>query len=235
MTDKSREYQRAVDYLCGIIESGELKEGQKLPSERSIAETLSISRNSIREALRSLENMGVVESRVGSGSYLSCNASETISETIEMMLLMKRTNRGEVCSFRRNMEKAVCREIIESGSFSRWEAKISAVLYKSDKAVDNSELARLDEEFHFLLIKSTENSLWITILEAVAKIYRRWIDKALGNAAEDVKGQLKNAHRLIVKALGEGDFTACCRAIDYHYDIADRELSKIEMERRIKL
>ena len=73
-----------------------------------------------------------------------------------------------------------------------------------------------------------------SILEAVAKIYRRWIDKALCNAAEDVKGQLKNAHRLIVQALGEGDFAACCRAIDYHYDIADRELGKLEMERRLK-
>lgn len=235
MTEKGREYHRAVDYLCGLIESGELKEGQKLPSERSIAETLSISRNSIREALRSLENMGVVESRVGSGSYISCNASETISETIEMMLLMKRTNRSEVCSFRRNMEKAVCKEIIDSGSFGRWEAKISAVLHKSDNAAGTCELVLLDEEFHFLLVKATENSLWITILEAVAKIYRRWINKALVNAAEDVKGQLKNAHRLIVKALGEGDFAACCRAIDFHYDIADRELSKLEMERRIKL
>lgn len=234
MTEKSREYHRAVDYLCSLIESGEITEGQKLPSERSIAETLSISRNSIREALRSLENMGVVESRVGSGSYLSCNASETISETIEMMLLIKRTNRSEVCSFRRNMEKAVCREIIDSGSFSRWEPKISAVLHKSDNAAGNCELVLLDEEFHFLLVKATENSLWITILDAVAKIYRRWISKALSNAAEDVKGQLKNAHRLIVKAIGEGDFSACCRAIDYHYDIADRELSKLEMERRIK-
>lgn len=234
MTEKSREYHRAVDYLCSLIESGEITEGQKLPSERSIAETLSISRNSIREALRSLENMGVVESRVGSGSYLSCNASETISETIEMMLLIKRTNRSEVCSFRRNMEKAVCREIIDSGSFSRWEPKISAVLHKSDNAAGNCELVLLDEEFHFLLVKATENSLWITILDAVAKIYRRWINKALSNAAEDVKGQLKNAHRLIVKAIGEGDFSACCRAIDYHYDIADRELSKLEMERRIK-
>ena len=73
MTEKGREYHRAVDYLCGLIESGELKEGQKLPSERSIAETLSISRNSIREALRSLENMGVVESRVGSGSCVHRN------------------------------------------------------------------------------------------------------------------------------------------------------------------
>ena len=56
-----REYQKVIDYLYKLIESGQLTVGERLPTERTLAETLSISRNSIREAIRSLENMGIIE------------------------------------------------------------------------------------------------------------------------------------------------------------------------------
>ena len=69
--EEVREYQKAVEYLCGLIKAGELKIGSKLPTERKLAETLSIGRNSTREALRILENMGVIVCRQGSGNYLA--------------------------------------------------------------------------------------------------------------------------------------------------------------------
>ena len=47
--EEGREYQKAIDYLCGLVKEGELKIGSKLPTERRLAETLSIGRNSTRE------------------------------------------------------------------------------------------------------------------------------------------------------------------------------------------
>lgn len=66
-----REYKKAVEYIKEMISSGELSIGDKLPAEREIAETLNISRNSTREAMRILDNSGVITSKRGSGNYLA--------------------------------------------------------------------------------------------------------------------------------------------------------------------
>ena len=110
---EAREYQKAIDCLCGLIEDGQLTVGDKLPTERALAEQLGISRNSTREALRALENLGVVERRQGSGSYLVGNTTKTIQPMIDMMLLLGQTSQLEICAFRRNMEKAVILAVLE--------------------------------------------------------------------------------------------------------------------------
>ena len=94
---EAREYQKAIDCLCGLIEDGQLTVGDKLPTERALAEQLGISRNSTREALRALENLGVVERRQGSGSYLVGNTTKTIQPMIDMMLLLGQTSQLEIC------------------------------------------------------------------------------------------------------------------------------------------
>ena len=58
MKENSREYQKAVDYICSEIANGNISIGDRLPTERTLSGQLGISRNSTREALRSLENMG---------------------------------------------------------------------------------------------------------------------------------------------------------------------------------
>ena len=60
MEETTREYQRAIRYLCGCIRDGSIAVGDRLPTERTLSETLQISRNSTREALRSMENMGKI-------------------------------------------------------------------------------------------------------------------------------------------------------------------------------
>ena len=104
MQEETREYQKVISYLSQMIAGGELAIGSRLPTERSLAETLSIGRNSTREALRMLEHTGVIVCRRGSGNYLTGNVSRPITEMVHMMLLLGQTDRKEICSFRRNME-----------------------------------------------------------------------------------------------------------------------------------
>jgi GntR family transcriptional repressor for pyruvate dehydrogenase complex len=67
---KTRLYEEIVKQLIGLIEGGTLKPGDKLPSERQMAEELGVSRTAIREALRALESMGYIESKVGGGTFI---------------------------------------------------------------------------------------------------------------------------------------------------------------------
>lgn len=225
MEKDSREYQRVIDYIKSLINTGDLTAGSKLPTERAIAETLSISRNSTREALRMLEKMGVIESRRGSGNYISGHMSKSIAEMIDMMLLLRKTNRTEICAFRRSMEKAVCISIIETG-------ENAALIRESEETISSfpripiEEQIEADRNFHYKLIHATNNQFWIFFMESIAEVYRRWIDSALRNADENTKKSLHEAHLSMLTALKNGDRKACEAAIDRHYDLIDTELDK---------
>jgi GntR family transcriptional repressor for pyruvate dehydrogenase complex len=67
---KTRLYEEIVKQLIDLIEGGTLKPGDRLPSERQMAEELGVSRTAIREALRALESMGYIESKVGGGTFI---------------------------------------------------------------------------------------------------------------------------------------------------------------------
>jgi GntR family transcriptional repressor for pyruvate dehydrogenase complex len=75
-----RVYSVVVQQVRDLIESGQLKPGDKLPTERSLAEQLGISRSSVREALSALEVLGVIQSRQGLGNYIANNIAGDLSE-----------------------------------------------------------------------------------------------------------------------------------------------------------
>lgn len=85
---ESMEYEKVIDYINQLICSGELGVGSKLPTERSIAETLGIGRNSTREALSILHGMGMIRSVQGSGNYLTGDAHRSIRQICTMMLAL---------------------------------------------------------------------------------------------------------------------------------------------------
>ena len=93
---KDREYKRVMAFVKDGIRSGEFRVGSKLPTEREMAETLGMSRPSIREALKSMENIGLIESQRGSGNYICCNMEKSLSEVINMMLLLQQIDKDEL-------------------------------------------------------------------------------------------------------------------------------------------
>lgn len=218
--DKS-EYQKTIDYIFALIESGMIKNGDQLPTERSFSERLGISRNSIREALRTLENLGLVECRQGSGTYLTDHVSETFTKTINIMLMLKHTTKAEICTFRRHMEKAICSYIISSGCSKEHQDTISSSLAKLLDADDIHSLVQADTEFHYALINATENSFMTTIMDSVSDVYRKWIDEMQTLCPEELRPELIECHKKIAEGILSGDYKACVKAIDRHYDIVD--------------
>ena len=225
MADKSREYQKAVDYLFGLITKGELSIGSRIPTERSLSETLSISRNSTREAIRMLENIGLIESRRGSGNYITGNISKTISDVINIMLLLKKTNKAEICSFRRCMEKSICMSIIENNTFGKHQPDIEKILLKEQTFMPVSKQINLDRQFHYSLINATENQLLISLYNAITSVYNQWIADVLRRTDAETKKQIQNSHMQIFAALKNNDWKSCEKAINNHYNIVDAQMN----------
>ena len=226
---EEREYQKVIAYLCELVKTGELEIGSKIPTERNLAELLSVGRGSTREALRILESMGILICRQGSGNYIAGNPSKKVSGMIEMMLLLRQIRKEEVIQFRRDMEKAICNTIIERGSMERWRGRIEEILAVDTDYQSLEEQIEADRKFHYRLILATENQLWLCISEAVVDIYQHWIERVLREAPPEVKRELHQSHMAMVSALAQGSRAGVEAAIDRHYDLADRELRKTEL------
>ncbi|WP_297960341.1 FadR/GntR family transcriptional regulator [uncultured Ruminococcus sp.] len=215
------EYRKTIDYILDLIRGGMLKVGDKLPTERSISEKLGISRNTVREALRGLEILGIVNGKQGSGNYLTDNISESIAKAMDIMLLMNRTSKEEICSFRRSMEKTVCSYLIARGCSPDNKLKIVAALNRLKESEGTDDRTAADRDFHYSLIYATENSFWMTFMDAVSEVYMRWIDDFLMTADQDVRLKLQDAHEKMVQGILTGDVDFCFKAIDAHYDLID--------------
>lgn len=218
---EKREYQKTIDYIFELIEGGMIKVGDQLPTERKFSERLGISRNSIREALRTLENLGLVECRQGSGTYLTDRVSETFTKAINIMLMLKHTSRDEISRFRRNVEKSICSCLISKGCSEENRIAIGKALEALSSAKDLAELTEADTQFHYTLIRATNNSFMVTLMDSVADVFRKWIDNRLTIASDDMKRQLSEAHKKIALGVISCDMELCMNAIDEHYDIVD--------------
>ncbi len=214
------EYEKAIDYILSMIQQGELTVGSKLPTERAIADRLSIGRNSTREALSILHGMGMVDRVHGSGNYISENANGTMRQMLVMMLALGTITKKDICEFRRVMEKATCTLILSKGLREEHRLQLEKMLSDMKKASGKKQAA-LDKELHLLLIKASENSLLETIMSAVMTVYRDWIDVALSKAGSDAKAKLRDCHNGIVGGLASGDADEVSRNIDAHYDLTE--------------
>lgn len=218
-----QEYEKAINYIYGLIQEGTLGLGDRLPTERAIAQTLGIGRNSTREALSILHGMGLVERVQGSGNYISKNVGTSIRQTLLVMLALGTITKRQVCEFRRVMEESVCRMLLKKGLSPEQKDRCESLLHEMELH-DGDELVEADQAFHDALIEATENGLFLAVMEAVTMVYREWIDHILKRADEEEKRQFLACHQAIYTGLVEHDGDALQAAIDRHYDMIEQML-----------
>ena len=219
----SQEYEKAIQYIYELMKSGELTIGSRLPTERALAETLGIGRNSTREALSIMHGMGLIERRQGSGNYISENVGQSIKQTILMMIALKTVTKQEVCEFRRMMEKSVCNAVIHTGFTKEQQERLESMVNQMKTETGNA-LVDIDKAFHEELIADTGNNLWITLMEAVVEVYREWIDYVIKHADGIMKKKLLKTHEMIYDSLIKKDVETLNAAIDEHYNIIEELL-----------
>nr|WP_164670334.1 GntR family transcriptional regulator [Virgibacillus doumboii] len=105
MSPKQKVYQGVLQELRKFIDSNDLVPGDKLPSERELSERLQAGRSSIREALRAMELLGLIETRHGEGTYLSTYRPYQTVELLASFILRENNTRNDLMLAKRIMEK----------------------------------------------------------------------------------------------------------------------------------
>lgn len=223
---QNRVYYQVIEYIKSLVEERQIKFGGKLPSEREMMENLGLSRNSIREALRTLEHMGLVESRQGKGNFLVDRMGESLSSVFSMLIFMKESNYLEVSHLRRAMEAQAFDLVLEK--WNEEDKKNFGEIMARIKKSDYESMVQADHDFHRMLIVSSGNHLLEMLMNALSQVCQEEITMILEVTARDNKEWWYEMHNKIYQCLVNGQRDAGIAAIDEHYNWIDDKLKIIE-------
>ena len=206
-------YQDVCSYIRTLIERGELHLGDRLPTERALSLALGVSRGTVRDGLRLLESMGVLESRQGSGNYLSNHMGRYLAQSLHFMLLLGEIDYQSINRMRRAIELQSYRIAVQ-------------------RCTPEQIHAQTDEAFHAALIELGGDPLMQTVMESLSDVIGKLISQFLSRGAQDILVQTLDSHRRILECLEHRHLEAGCAAISRHYDIIDAEIARWQAERK---
>lgn len=215
-----------MDYLLDMVKDGKLIVGSKLPSERELAEEIGIGRNSTREGLSILRGLGLIDSRHGSGNYVSKNCGKSIHDIISIMLALGNISKNNILEFRQVISTAVCHFNIQHGLDETEVREIKEILHQM-KHADLEGFIRCDQQFHLRLVQATKNPLFVLIMEPVAEVYLELIHDIIGNTDTETRNELYEIHSKLFENILAKDEEACSLYMAKHYAFAEEQINVV--------
>ncbi|EHI97320.1 GntR domain protein [Clostridium sp. DL-VIII] len=213
-------YDQVIEEIKSKIKSGDIKKGDRLPSEREMAESLGVSRTSVREALRALEVVGLVESRQGAGNYIKTNFDNSLFEPISVMFMLQESSPKEMYDLRETLELQCARLSAKNIEDNELDL-LTAILDRMYIAESEEESLKLDIKFHYLIAKSTRNVLLLNVLDVISQLVDEFIQKFRMQIlhAGNTKENLLEIHENIVRALKLRDESKAYNAMLEHFEL----------------
>ncbi|MFP7366593.1 GntR family transcriptional regulator [Corynebacterium callunae] len=213
-------HEIVMDWVTAELQSGQLSIGDHLPSERALAETLGVSRSSLREALRVLEALGTITTSTGSGprsgTIINAAPSQALSLSLTLQLATSQVGHGDIYETRQLLEGWSVQH--SNPAQVEWEKAEALLDAMDDPELPLEEFLRKDAEFHILLSKSASNRLISTLMDALRiSIAEHTVTraKALPNWPETA-ARLQQQHRAILAAYKAGERSTAAELIQRH-------------------
>jgi GntR family transcriptional repressor for pyruvate dehydrogenase complex len=214
-----RVYSVVVEQIRALIESGELKPGDKLPTERSLAEQLGISRSSVREALSALEVLGVIQSRQGLGNYVANHEAADLSED-KFEDLIEAEGTLEIVEARLLFEPGAAALAAQRRTEADLRALQSCITEMERLVGEGQDSWEPDWGFHVALANACHNPMVTALADVITQRVRGrlWqLMREQNYAGEPERPrQYLERHRRIYQAIVRGDSEAAEDAVRRH-------------------
>ena len=223
---KEKPYQLVIDHVREEVLHGNLRPGDRLPGERELAEQLGISRNSVREGLRILENMGITSSQLGAtssqhgaGHYISLNFDEPMTETLSLIYTMKGMGRDDLTQFRYCLEREAMHLAVDYAS-EQQKIMIGKHLEALLRAETEKDRYEHDMALHMTLIEASRNDYLITTYRALTNVIEDHIPVYRGKIIEGMKSnhKLEDTHRMLVLGVVNSDLRTGLEGLSRHFE-----------------
>jgi GntR family transcriptional repressor for pyruvate dehydrogenase complex len=208
--------------LLQLLTSGGLAPGARLPPERALAERLGVGRSAVREAIASLEILGVVQVRPGSGSYLQGGTSELLPKTLSWGLMLAASRTDELLEVRSGMERQAAVLAAERAD----EADIRSLGRYLDRMKSNLDapapFIQADIRFHATIARSAGNEVLADLLQTIRSLLQVWTERGLRTReqAEDAYAE----HAAVRDAIAAHDPDRAAQAMHDHMLTASRRV-----------
>ena len=156
-----------------------LKPGDKLPSERELAEMLQVSRSSIRDAIRGLELRGVVEPRQGAGTIVREASADSVVNPFAHALKRRREMVSELLDFRKMLEPPLAARAATHASADEI-SEMEEILQRQEAKLCHGDAAvGEDAEFHYAIALASGNSVVLKVLDIIMDLLRDTRERSL--------------------------------------------------------
>jgi DNA-binding FadR family transcriptional regulator len=209
-------YVSVQDAIKDYIFENKLQPGDPLPSENELAEQLGVSRNSVREAVKSLVSLGVVDSRRGSGLFVQNFSLDPLLDNLPFALMADLETLEDLLEVRRILEVAMIEEAIQTytdedfAGFDQLLARMAVLVQQGQSPIIE------DQGFHQRLFAKVGNRVLLKLLDIFWIVFRK-----VAQHAEVMDTKLTSTyqdHVEIVQAIKARDVAAAQAALNRHYD-----------------
>ncbi len=216
VVEKKRVYEDIVKQIRDLIDEGRMKKGDQLPTERELTETFKVSRASVREAIRILESMRLVESRQGNGTYVIATTEESLVRPLAAALFHEKDDLIDIFYIRRCIEPNMA-QLAAQNATTDDIVELGKIIAKHKECLEaGKDTSDTDSAFHGVIARMSKKRALERLLLALVDLLAETREEYLQNdarAQESLKG-----HQKILSAIEESDCAAARQSMLNHLD-----------------
>jgi len=222
-----------VEEFKGKLISGEYKFGDNLGSQDELARKLGVSRPSLREAIKRLELIGIIESKQGLGTFIKKIEPRDFMNPLSSFIVIDKKCAFELLEARKHIEgslAAMAALHATNGNLKTLSGILSSMRKFSDSQ-EVEEFVKQDVQFHYEIAKASNNSVLIKIVEILRDLLRQLIGKVFQNYSGDLPEVIKQTiefHQHIFDAIRKHDPEGARRNMEEHLQDVQSKVAKLK-------
>ena len=209
-------YEMVMEQIKDIVKKGELKSGDKLPSERDLCEKLEVSRASVREALRALQMLGLIESKHGEGNFINENFENSLLEPLSIVFLLLGSKSEDVFELRKVIEPETA-ALAAKNITDEQLIELKEIMDELNNNSDAEICASLDKKFHYKIAQASGNNLISTIMFSISSLIEEYIENSKIHTFN--KTLVRAQHEEIWRTLETHNCSAAATVVKKHLEL----------------
>jgi GntR family transcriptional repressor for pyruvate dehydrogenase complex len=203
--------ERIAQQILEQIADGALRPGDRLPTENQLLAQLGVGRSTLREALRSLSGMGVLDIRHGHGVYVANGAAQAGLRQLDWALLLGSREMLDLLEARTALEIQIAAMAAERATGADLES-MAACLVRLQEASTRQEEYAADVDFHLAVAQATQNDVFVRLIRTLRDLIQRMLWQVAAERARRVE-----EHEGILRAIEQRDPEAAAAAVREHF------------------
>ena len=191
----SRLYEQIVQQIEGSILTGELSEGSQLPAERDLAKQFGVSRTAVREAIKALQEKGLVDAFPGRGTFVTNGTSNSMRRSLDRIIKSGETDGGAyLAEVREILEPEIAALAAIRATEQDLAAMREAIVVMDSAGPDSNAFIEADLDFHLALAEAAANPIVLSLIDSIVGLLREQRLRIFYIAGGPQRGQCHHKH-----------------------------------------